>query len=102
MGEEVMDYANKVLDSLRSSKIRADIDASEGTIRKKIRDAYAESIPYLVIVGRNEKENGTVTVRGRGNVEVRNVKLEDFIRALKEEIETRALEQTAIKALSGK
>ncbi len=102
LGEEVIDYANKVLDALRSSRIRADIDASEGTIRKKIRDAYAESVPYLVIVGRNEKETNTVTVRGRGNVEVRNVKLEDFIKALKEEIETRELEQTAIKALSGK
>jgi threonyl-tRNA synthetase len=87
---------------LRAAKVRADIDASEGTLGKKIRDAYAESIPYLVIVGRKEKESGTVTVRGRNNVEVRGVKLEDFVRALSEEIASRALEQTAIKALSGK
>ncbi|MDT7906193.1 MAG: threonine--tRNA ligase [Sulfolobales archaeon] len=102
ISEEVLDYANSVLDRLRSAKVRADLDASEGTLGKKIRDAYAESIPYLVIVGRKEKESGTVTVRGRNNVEVRGVKLEDFLRALGEEIASRALEQTAIKALSGK
>jgi len=78
ISEEVLDYANSVLDRLRSAKVRADLDASEGTLGKKIRDAYAESIPYLVIVGRKEKESGTVTVRGRNNVEVRGVKLEDF------------------------
>ena len=102
LGEEVMDYANLVLDRLKSEKVRAEVDASEGTMRKKIRDAYLDGVPYIIIVGKSEKEKGTVAVRGRGNVEVRDVKLEDFVKLLKEEISSRALEQIAIKKLSGK
>ncbi|PVU74598.1 threonine--tRNA ligase, partial [Sulfolobus sp. SCGC AB-777_G06] len=52
-----------------------------------------EGIPYIVIVGKKEMEKGEITVRARGNLEIRGIKLNNFLSALLEEIKNRDLSQ---------
>lgn len=85
------DYALSIKEKLSSSMIRAEIDLSNDTINAKIRNASAEKIPYLLIVGKKENENGTISIRLRGNKNVFGINLHDFIDSVKKEIETKRL-----------
>ena len=96
ISKDVEDYAQEILSKLKSYKVRADIDISDETLSKRIKKSYDEGVPYMIIVGKREKEEGKITVRGRNNVEVRGVKFEDFIKNLLDEIRNRDLNQTAI------
>ncbi|TRM74874.1 threonine--tRNA ligase, partial [Sulfolobus sp. B5] len=99
--DEVNDYAEKLFNELKSNKIRVEISYAGETLSKRIKTAYDEGVPYLLIVGKKEANEGKVTVRGRGNVEIRNIKFEDFLNALKAEINDRDVEQSALKKLKG-
>lgn len=93
------EYAVTVAEELKSEGIRADVDLGDETPSKKIRRAYDEAIPYLILVGPREAERGTVTVRARGNKQASNVPLREFIELLKKEIGERAINQLAIEEL---
>ncbi|MEM4001190.1 MAG: threonine--tRNA ligase, partial [Saccharolobus sp.] len=97
--DEVNDYAEKVLNDMRKRRIRAEIDYAGETLSKRIKNAYDQGVPYILIVGKKEASEGTVTVRARGNIEVRNVKFEKFLELLITEIGQRDVEQTTVKAL---
>jgi len=71
--EEVDEYANDVTFKLREKGVRVDVDSGEETLSKRIKRAYDEGIPYIVIVGKEEMEKGEITVRARGNVEIRGI-----------------------------
>ena len=49
-----------------------------------------QKIPYMIIVGENEVANNTISIRKRGNIELKDVNLEDLICQMKEEIKTKA------------
>ncbi|MDT7873108.1 MAG: threonine--tRNA ligase, partial [Sulfolobaceae archaeon] len=91
--EEVDEYANDVTFKLREKGVRVDVDSGEETLSKRIKRAYDEGIPYIVIVGKKEMEKGEITVRARGNLEIRGIKLNSFLSALLEEIKNRDLSQ---------
>ncbi|BDB98782.1 threonine--tRNA ligase [Saccharolobus caldissimus] len=99
ISDEVNEYAEKILNELKKSKIRAEIDYAGETLSKRIKSAYDQGVPYIIIVGKREANEGTVTIRGRGNIEIKNIKFEDFLNRLKNEILNRDVEQTAIKTL---
>ena len=96
------EYAAKVAEELRKAGIRADADLSSDTPSKKIRRAYGEAIPYILLVGPREARDGTVTVRARGNRQVAGVPLKEFIERVKEEIRSRSLTQRAIEELAAR
>jgi len=79
-------YAGEVKSHLTAEGVRASADLFSNTLERKIRDAYDQKIPYLLIVGKKEEEAGDVAVRGRDNTTRYGVKIEDFLRSLKEEI----------------
>lgn len=87
-----LEYAKAVLEKLRESDIRAELDSRKETLPKKIREAQLEKIPYMLVIGDNEQKEGSVTVRTRKGVIKKSVKLEEFLSLIKEEIESRALE----------
>ena len=60
-----MDYAQKVLDELNNSGVRAEIDTRAEKIGYKIREAQMKKIPYMLVVGAKEEEDGLVSVRSR-------------------------------------
>ena len=60
------DYAEGVADALRQSGLRVSVDTRSEKVGRKIRDAEVEKVPVMLIVGKNEAEAGTVSVRRHG------------------------------------
>ena len=65
LGEDVMDYADKLYADLRDGGVRVGIDASSEKLGAKIRKAETERVPHMFVVGRKEAESGSVSVRSR-------------------------------------
>ncbi|MHA1411609.1 MAG: threonine--tRNA ligase [Promethearchaeota archaeon] len=65
ISEDQTEYAEKILDILNKHSFRADFDDRNETIGKKIRQAEMEWIPYIVIIGKREQEEETISVRKR-------------------------------------
>ena len=81
-------YAKSIFDRLEAEGIRCELDVRNEKIGYKIRESISQKIPYMIIVGDGEMEKGTISIRGRGNENVSDLKLDDFIARLKEEIKT--------------
>ena len=71
-------YAESVCDMLKERGIRAELDARNEKIGYKIREAKLEKVPYVLVVGDKEAEEGTVNVNKRGVEEKTTVRAEDF------------------------
>ena len=80
------EYAEKVFNYLKNTDIRTLIDERNEKVGKKIRDNELKRIPYLLIVGEKEMENGTVAVRKQGEGDKGVMKLEEFAEFIKKEI----------------
>ncbi len=96
ISEKANDYAVSVRDRLfradmgdSAQGVRVDIDMANERMQKKIRDAQLMKIPYMLVVGEREAENGTVAVRLRSGKDLGAMKLEDFLARIKKESETR-------------
>jgi threonyl-tRNA synthetase len=87
ISEKFNDYAGKVLDFLNNSDICTLIDDRSEKIGKKIRDNELKRIPYLLIVGEKEAENGTIAVRKQGEGDKGSMKLEEFAEFIAKEID---------------
>lgn len=84
------EYAGEVLFALQEAGVRAAVDERSESVSKKVREAQLDYVPYILVVGDNEQEAGTVTVRTRdGNVEDPS-KTEDFIERVTSEITDRS------------
>jgi len=88
ISEKFNDYAVKVLDFLNNSDICTLIDDRSEKIGKKIRDNELKRIPYLLIIGEKEVENGTVAVRKQGEGDKGSMKLEEFAGFITSEIKS--------------
>ena len=90
VSEKSRDYAHKVADAIEAAGIRVVVDNRDEKIGYKIREARSiDRVPYMVIVGEKEAEEGTVSVRDRTN-ETHPSTIEDFCAKVCEEIRTRA------------
>ena len=89
ISEKYMDYGEKVLAALNEAGIRAEIDTKAEKIGYKIREARLQKIPYMLIVGAKEEEEGLVSVRSRFLGDEGQKDLHVFINSIKEEIESR-------------
>jgi threonyl-tRNA synthetase len=87
ISEKYQDYAQKVLNLMENHDIRGLIDSRNEKTGKKIREAEMNKIPYMLIVGEKEAENGTVSVRKHGGEDLGEMKMEDFKAKLIKEIE---------------
>jgi threonyl-tRNA synthetase len=83
ISEKFNDYAKNVLNLLNNSDIRTLIDERNEKIGKKIRDNELKRIPYLLVIGEKEVENGTVSVRRQGEGDMGTMKIEEFISLVK-------------------
>jgi len=86
ISEKFNDYASKVLEILNNSDICTLIDDRSEKIGKKIRDNELKRIPYLLIIGEKETENGTIAVRKQGEGDKGSMKIEEFVNFIKAEI----------------
>ena len=85
ISEKYQKYSEKVLESLENSEIRALVDNRSEKTGRKIRDAEVGKVPFMLIVGEKEEEDGTVSVRKHGEGDIGTFSLADFISLIKEE-----------------
>lgn len=85
------DYGKKIKDYLVENGIRAELDDRNEKLGYRLREAQTNKVPYTLILGDSEKENGTVSYRLHGQKETTTLKKDEFLKALKEEIDTKAL-----------
>ncbi|HEY6689946.1 MAG TPA: His/Gly/Thr/Pro-type tRNA ligase C-terminal domain-containing protein, partial [Rubrobacter sp.] len=69
--------------------LRVEVDDSQNSMQKKIRDNSRQKIPYLLIVGDREAEEGSVNVRRRGEKQQEEMDLGDFAEAVSGEVRSR-------------
>jgi threonyl-tRNA synthetase len=86
ISEKYNDYAANILEILNNSDICTLIDDRSEKIGKKIRDNELKRIPYLLIIGEKELENGTVSVRKQGDGDKGEMKIDEFVNFIHAEI----------------
>lgn len=84
-----LEYARDVVKKLDDAGIRVDLDDRNEKVNYKIREAQNQKIPYMLVVGDREAENGTASVRHRSKGDLGARPLDDFIRDIKEEIKNK-------------
>jgi len=92
ISEKYHDYAEKVLNFLNNYDIRTLIDARNEKIGKKIRESELRRIPYLLIVGEKEVNEGTVSVRKQGEGDQGSMTLDNFASFIIKEVEKQIAE----------
>lgn len=86
VSEKYEEYAKKLLESLNNSDIRGLVDLRDEKVGRKIRDAELKKIPYMLIVGEKEAENGTISVRKHGQGDLGTMGIDEFSEQLIKEI----------------
>ncbi|MBI2196696.1 threonine--tRNA ligase [Candidatus Daviesbacteria bacterium] len=80
-------YAQIVLEQLKNSKLRVEIDNRQETMQAKIRDAQTQKIPYMIIVGDREEKENKIAVRTRSSRDLGAMPIEEFLEKIKLEVE---------------
>ncbi|MCY8910798.1 threonine--tRNA ligase [Bacillus atrophaeus] len=75
-----LDYAKKVQECLQREGLRVEVDIRDEKIGYKIREAQMQKIPYMLVVGDQEAENGAVNVRKYGEQNSETISLDDFVK----------------------
>jgi len=82
-------HAEKVGEVLRRAGVRVQVDARNETLNARVRQAQQEKVPLMLVLGAREAENGTVSVRRRGERSMTSVDLDVFVQHLSTAIRTR-------------
>ena len=86
ISEKFNDYAFQVKKELEQHDIRVEVDDRNEKIGKKIRDNELKRVPYMLIVGEKEAENGEISVRKQGEGDKGSMKIITFAEKLDEEV----------------
>lgn len=89
IGEAHFLYATEVMDKLKEANIRVELDVSDETLGKKIRNAKTEKVPYALVIGDKEMAEKKVTVESRDSGKLGEMSSEELIEKLKSEIKER-------------
>ena len=89
IGEAHFEYAKEVFKKLRAENIRVEVDDSNESLGKKIRNAKTEKVPYMLVIGDKEVGEGKVTLESRDSGNLGQLEVEELISKLKQEIKER-------------
>jgi len=89
VSEGQKEYAQEITQQLRNSDIRAELDESNETLGKKVRNAQIEKVPYWIVVGDKEKEGGVAVLEGRNGEKEDPMDIEHIANFLKEQVSSR-------------
>jgi threonyl-tRNA synthetase len=89
ISENESGYARSVADRLTKAGFRAELDESNEKLGYKIRHWKTQKVPYILVAGKREVEDGTVNVNQRGTEEKRNVSIGDFVDELRTVVEAK-------------
>ena len=87
VSDKSKEYAQKVYETLKAAGIRTELDARDEKIGYKIREAQLQKVNYMLILGEKEAEAGNLSVRNREKGDLGASGIDEFIAALKKEIE---------------
>ncbi len=87
VSDDQADYADGIYKALRAKKIRVENDTRNEKLGLKVREAQLAKIPYLLVVGKNEAETGTVAPRKLGGENLPAMKLEEFLHKISIELD---------------
>ena len=85
------EYAKEVVTKLRKAHFRVNNDNRDEKLGYRIREAQLKKIPYQLVLGDNERDNGTVTYRKHGEKKQTTVTFEEFVELLNTEVENKTL-----------
>ena len=92
--DRINDYAGRVTAELRQNRIRVEVNLRSEKIGAKIRDAQLQKVPFMLVLGDREMEQGQVSVRERSKGDLGVLSLSDFISMARRLIETRSISNT--------
>ena len=87
--DRALDYADKVAGELNAQGIRVEVDARSEKIGKKIREATLGKIPYMLVVGDRDMENGTVSPRHRADGDLGAMSMDEFSALLRQVVDNK-------------
>ncbi len=85
-----LDYVSNLVDKLKENDIRVESDLRNEKIGYKIREAQMQKVPYMIVIGDKEVNEGNISVRSRKDGDLGTFAIDDFISKVKEEIDTKA------------
>ncbi len=91
ISDNYREYADKLFYELRDKGFRVELDDRSEKIGYKIREAQLEKVPYMIIAGEKEMNEGTVSVRSRREGDKGTMTLDDFMKMLKEEVDNKVI-----------
>lgn len=86
ISDKFMDYANEILGILKKADIRAEIDDRSEKIGRKIRDTELAKVPYMLVIGEKEKNEGKVAIRRQGKGDIGVKPVAEFVQDITAEI----------------
>lgn len=90
ISDKFMDFAQLVKNQLKAAGVRVSIDDRNEKIGKKIRDTELQRVPYMLVVGEKEVNDGRVSIRRQGKGDAGNMGIEEFISVITREIKERS------------
>ncbi len=99
VSREYLDYAIELARRLEELGVRVDVDDRDEGMGKKIRDAGKEWIPYIVVIGKRERETGQLSVRIRRTNDIRQMNVEELASLVKEECKGKPLKERTLPLL---
>ena len=88
--DRAAEYADQIQTELAAQGFRVEVDHRNEKIGKKIRDAQMEKVPYMLVVGDRDMENGTVSPRHRADGDLGAMSMDDFTALLRDVVDTKA------------
>jgi threonyl-tRNA synthetase len=86
ISDKFMEYAQQVFTTLKKAGVRVEVDDRSEKIGKKIRDTELMKVPYMLVIGEKEMNEGQLSVRRQGKGDLGAVSLNSFVESIKEEI----------------
>ncbi len=85
--EDISAYGREVFNALEKYRYRIELDTKDETLQKKIRAKELQKIPYVIVIGKKEREKGLLSVRQRGGKNLGTMTIEEFVALLEQEKE---------------
>jgi threonyl-tRNA synthetase len=93
VSQEYLQFCEKIVGQLESTKIRVDLDDREETLGKRIREAETEWVPYILVVGESEVNAEKISVRDRVEGKVREVSIQELVQEISEKVKDKPFMQ---------
>jgi threonyl-tRNA synthetase len=92
VAEQFNEYAKKAVAQIKARDLRVTMELSDDRLNAKIRDCQTRKIPYMLVVGQREADDGTVSIRLRDGRQLPAMKIDEFAQYALEKIKSRSLE----------